>query len=336
MNTLIKEIDSDYGVLVSKNEQIIYENYVGNNKHTRFRVMSLSKPITAMAIFILLQQNKLKLTDTIDKFDINIPFCDKITINHLLFHTSGIYDFTSELYFKLNPRKLFNDVIKKYETKMIEFKTAISEINKHNPYFKPQKDPFKYEPKNYNNTGYDLLGYVIYAASGIKTDKFIKKYIFEPLNMNNSGFNCDKHVNESIPYEPGKIRGIKEQQNWYCGNAYVSCSLQDYDNFLTNYDSLLTNKYLSKYKKLYYFQTITIKDKKYKIFCHEGGGDFRHKHSVSTGKLIKYTPLSRSLMCSYLNKTDKINIIVSENHQNTNGFFANNYKNWASLVNIVL
>ena len=81
---------------------------------------------------------------------------------------------------------------------------------------------------------------------------------------------------------------------------------------------------------------LNIKNKKYKIFWHKGGGDFSHKHSVSTWKLIKYMSLSCSLMCSYLNKTNKINIIVSENYQNTNGFFANNYKNWASLVSIVL
>ena len=63
-----------------------------------------------MAIFILLQENKLNITDTIDNFNINIPYSNQITINHLLNHTSGIYDFSSELYFNLNPTELFNKI----------------------------------------------------------------------------------------------------------------------------------------------------------------------------------------------------------------------------------
>jgi len=86
MNTFIKQLNSNYGIIISKNNKIIYEKYVGNNKNTRFRIFSCSKPINALAIFVLAQQNKLKLTDTIDKFGINIPYNDKITINHLLNH----------------------------------------------------------------------------------------------------------------------------------------------------------------------------------------------------------------------------------------------------------
>ena len=142
MDDFIKKINSNYGILISVDGKIKYEKYVGNNKNTRFRVFSCSKPITAMAIFLLTQQNKLKLTDTIDKFCINIQNSDKISINHLLNHTSGVYDFSSELYFKLNPKKMFNEILEDYETNFIDFETTITEINKNKPYFKPQKDPF--------------------------------------------------------------------------------------------------------------------------------------------------------------------------------------------------
>jgi hypothetical protein len=291
MNELIKKINSNYGILVSNNNKIIYEKYVGNNKNTRFRVFSCSKPITAMAIFLLVQENKLKLTDTIDKFCVNIQNSDKITINHLLNHTSGVYDFSSELYFKLNPKKIFNEILVDYETKFIDFETTITEINKNEPYFKPQKDPFLVDLKNYNNTGYDLLGYIIYIVSGIKTNEFIKKYIFEPLKMNNSNFQHDKHQNESVPFENNKKMGIKEQQNWFCGNAYIVCILKDYNKFLSGYEKLLNKKYLDIYQKLYYFAKTTKNNKKYNWFSHEGGGDFNHLHSV--GK-EKYYPLSRT------------------------------------------
>jgi CubicO group peptidase (beta-lactamase class C family) len=104
MNNLTQELNSDYGIIITKNNTIIYEKYIGNIKDTKFRIFSCSKPITALAIFILLQQQKLKITDTIDKFNINIPYSNQITINHLLNHTSGIYDFSSELYFNQNPK----------------------------------------------------------------------------------------------------------------------------------------------------------------------------------------------------------------------------------------
>ena len=167
MNNFIKQLNSDYG--------IIYEKYVGNNKNTRFRVFSCSKPINALAIFVLAQQNKLKLTDTIHKFCINIPYNNRITINHLLNHTSGVYDFSSELYFNLNPKKMFDEILEENETKFVDFETTITEINKNKPYFKPQKNPFKVDLKNYSNTGYNILGYIIYVASGLKTDDFIKQ-----------------------------------------------------------------------------------------------------------------------------------------------------------------
>ena len=145
MDQLTKKINSDYGIIITQNNSIIYEKYVGNNKDTKFRIFSCSKPITAMAIFILLQENKLNLTDTIDKFNINIPYSNEITINHLLNHTSGIYDFSSELYFNLKPKKLFNkiskNVLETNETELINFETMINIINKNKePYFKPQSD----------------------------------------------------------------------------------------------------------------------------------------------------------------------------------------------------
>ena len=332
MNDLTKKLNSNYGILISNNDKIIYEKYVGNKKDTRFRIFSCSKPINAMAIFLLAQDNKLKLTDTIDKFCINIPYNDKITINHLLNHSSGIYDFSSELYFNLNPKNLFSTILEKNETKFIDFETTIQEINKNNPYFKPKK---KYDYVKYNNTAYDILGYIIYVASGIKTDEFIKQNIFNKLNMKESGFQYEKHQNESIPYENNKKQGIKEQQNWYCGNAQIVCVLRDYNKFLSGYDKLLNKKYLDIYQKLYYFLKQIINNKNYNIFSHNGGGDFSHEHSTSKGKQIKYNPLSGTFTVRFFNDDNKINIIMSENYHNTNGFFSNNIKNLNYLIKII-
>ena len=160
LNNLLQNIDSDYGILISKDNKVIYEKYKNNNKNTRFRIFSCSKPITGLAIVLLAQMGKLKLTDTIDKFCINIPYNNKIIINHLLYHSSGVYDFSSKLYFDLKPLDMFNNILKKYETKFVDFETTIQEINKNKPFFTPMKEPYEYIGKNYNNTGYDILGYI--------------------------------------------------------------------------------------------------------------------------------------------------------------------------------
>lgn len=233
-------------------------------------------------------------------------------------------------------KKMFDEILEENKTKFVDFETMITEINKNKPYFKPQKNPFKVDLKNYNNTGYDILGYIIYVVSGLKTDDFIKQNIFNKLKMKDSGFQYEQHPNESIPYENNKKQGIKEQQNWFCGNAQIVCTLRDYNIFLSSYDKLLNKKYLSIYQKLYYFREFNKNSKKYNMFAHEGAGDFSHKHSTSKGKYIKYYPLTRTLMVKYYNEEDEINIIMSENYQNTNGFFSNNYTNWIDMIDNII
>jgi len=343
MNELIEKIDSNYGLLITANNKIIYEKYVGrpkvtlcqegNNSKTRFRIFSCSKPVTAMAIIILAQMKKIKLTDTIDKFCINVPHNDVITINHLLYHTSGVYDFSSELYFKLNPKKLFDKILGEYETKFVDFETHVQEINKNEPYFTPLKKSHDFDFKNYNNTGYDILGYIIYCASGMKTDEFIRKNIFNKLNMKNSGFQHEKHENESIPYENNKKQAIKEQQNWFCGNAYIVCTLRDYNKYLSNYEKLLEPKYLEMYKKLYFFGKINKNNKDYNYFVHRGAGDFRRQHSI--GK-EEYYPLSRTTAMKFFNEDKNVNVIVSENYPTNNGFFAHGQKNWNLIIENIM
>ena len=163
MNEILNDVDSDYGILISKTNKIIYEKYQNNKPSTRFRVFSMSKPITGYAIMALVQMNKLKLNDTIDKFNIDIKYANEITILHLLQHSSGVYDFASELFFKQNPKELFDSIQINNTTKFIDIYRYLNEMKK-KPQFRPMKT-IKYHKKNYNNTGYDLLGYIIYLVT---------------------------------------------------------------------------------------------------------------------------------------------------------------------------
>src|SRR3954470_17987783 len=74
-----------------------YSQINGNEKkpltvETKYRIGSITKTFTAVMIFQLVEEGKLKLTDTLDKFFPQIPNAAKITIAHILAHRSGIHD----------------------------------------------------------------------------------------------------------------------------------------------------------------------------------------------------------------------------------------------------
>jgi len=284
------------GIFMSHNGKKLYEKYLGNTKHTQFRIFSLSKPIVALAIIILVKNNLLKLNDTIDKFGINIPYSERITILFLLNHRSGIYDFVSELYFKHIPQKIYDKILSKYKTKLLQFDMYINEINKNKPCSTPNKK-FKY-----NNTGYDILGYIIYIVTGIHTDTWIRKNIFRKLNMNESNFQFDNIKLESVPYKTNGKRGVKENYNWFGGNAFIISTLRDYDKFMSGYDKLLTMDTLNLYEKLYFF----TKTKFGLTFTGHGARDFEINHH-------KYNELSLSFAIRYCNIG--VNIILHQNKE---------------------
>jgi CubicO group peptidase (beta-lactamase class C family) len=88
-------------VRVTKGDRVVYENAFGladralgvrNTLQTKFQIASLSKPITATAILLLVQDGKIALDDKLAKFVPDFPNADKITIEELLTHYSGLGD----------------------------------------------------------------------------------------------------------------------------------------------------------------------------------------------------------------------------------------------------
>ena len=86
-------------ILITRNGQILLkkgygianlEHVVPNTPHTKFHIASVSKPFTAAAIMILEEKGLLSVQDSLTKFIPDYPNAEKITIHHLLMHTSGI------------------------------------------------------------------------------------------------------------------------------------------------------------------------------------------------------------------------------------------------------
>jgi CubicO group peptidase (beta-lactamase class C family) len=150
---------------------------VPNTPETVFRLGSITKQFTAMAIMILQERGKLRVSD---------PFCkhltdcaaawEPLTIRHLLTHTSGIPSYTG---FPDFPRTAVlptsaADMVGMLKDKPLEFAPG--------------------EKFAYSNSGYFLLGLVIERASGKSYADFLQEAIFAPLAMNQTGYDTPARI----------------------------------------------------------------------------------------------------------------------------------------------
>jgi CubicO group peptidase (beta-lactamase class C family) len=172
--------------LIAKKGQIIYKKAFGManlelnipmQPDNVFRIGSISKQFTAVAILQLMEQGKLGLQDDITKFIPDYPtHGHKITIEHLLTHTSGIKSYTGMKDFEAISR------LDKKPEELIAF-------------FKNQ--PMEFAPGtkwNYNNSGYFLLGYIIEKVSGKPYPEYVEQNFFKTLGMTNSYYGSDSKV----------------------------------------------------------------------------------------------------------------------------------------------
>ena len=156
---------------------------------TKFRIGSITKQFTAASILLLEERGKLKTDDPVKKYMPDAPAAwDKVTIFHLLTHTSGIPSFTS-----------FPDLPKR----QLEAMTPQQLVD----WFRDK--PLEFEPGtkwNYSNSGYVLLGYLIEKISGQSYADFVQQNIFTPLGMKDSGYDSNSAIIErrAAGYAPGK------------------------------------------------------------------------------------------------------------------------------------
>jgi CubicO group peptidase (beta-lactamase class C family) len=183
--------------LVAQNGQIIYKKAFGManlelnvpmQPDMVFRIGSITKQFTAIAILQLLEQGKLDLQDDITRFLPDYPTQGyKITIEHLLTHTSGIKSYTNVPEFAQYMRidKSPAEVINTFKNLPMEFAPGTR--------------------WNYNNSGYFLLGYIIEKASGRTYPKYLEDNFFKPLGMTNSYFGSDTKIikNRAAGYQAG-------------------------------------------------------------------------------------------------------------------------------------
>lgn len=169
-------------VVVAKNGEVQFEKAYGlasrrfgvpNKTSTRYNVGSITKDFTKVAIGQLAQAGKLKLDVPIATYLPSYPNQDvaqKVTIQQLVDHRSGLGDIFTPRFF---------------ETNTMRYRTLQSYID----FF--ASDPLQYEPgkgQRYSNYGYVVLGAIIEAVSGENYFDYIQRHVFDPAGMSGSGF----------------------------------------------------------------------------------------------------------------------------------------------------
>jgi CubicO group peptidase (beta-lactamase class C family) len=143
-----------------------------NTPQTKFLIGSITKQFTATAILQLQEQGKLSVSDPITKHLAWYPQNpgDRVTIHHLLTHTSGIPSYTDDaaLMARRSVEMPVPELVATFEDK-----------------------PLLFEPGaqwQYSNSGYVLLGLIVEAASGQSYEQYLQEHFFTPLKMTGTGY----------------------------------------------------------------------------------------------------------------------------------------------------
>ena len=180
------------------------ERKLPNRLDTKFNLASMNKMFTAVAITQLAQQGKLKLTDTVGKLLPDYPnrqVATKVTVHHLLTHTSGLRSYWNARYRAT--------------------KDSLRRLSDFLPLF--ASDKLSFEPGarfQYSNNGYIVLGLIIEKVSGQSYDDYVRDHIYRPAGMVNTAFyDTDQAVpNLAVGYTESDATGVPSlgpaRPNW--------------------------------------------------------------------------------------------------------------------------
>ncbi|HKL08432.1 MAG TPA: serine hydrolase domain-containing protein [Bacteroidales bacterium] len=192
--SIIENNDKGMGsISIVKNGKEVYQNTVGYlnikkqipiNKNTKFRIGSISKTFTATIIIKLVEQDKLSLDTKLAKFFPQITNAEKITIEHLLKHRSGIYNFTNATdYVSWMEQSITRDEL-------------LKKIAANGNVFDPD------EKTEYSNANFVLLSFIAEDLTGKDFSEILKDFITQPCALKHTYFGSaiKTENNEALSY----------------------------------------------------------------------------------------------------------------------------------------
>jgi len=247
MTTFSENGQFNGSVLVAEKGKVIYKKGFGyanmvwnipNKPDTKFRIGSITKQFVSMQIMQLVEEGKInldgKLTDYLPKYRKDTG--EKITIHHLLTHTSGIPSYTGYPGFWSDSTRNHYQIeymVKNFHSGDLEFEPGS-----------------KYR---YNNTGYFLLAVIIEKVTGKSFEENLQERIIKPLQMNNSGVDRNEVIleNKAAGYMKS-LTGLVNDPYFYMPNALGAGNMYSTVEDLYLWDRALHSKKLlsKKYKNI--------------------------------------------------------------------------------------
>jgi CubicO group peptidase (beta-lactamase class C family) len=261
---------------------------IQNTPATIYHMASVSKQFTAYCIVLLARQGKLKLDDDIREYLPWFPYLgDKITIRHLLNHTSGIRDQWQLL--AISGTRLEDVITQDQIIKVLSNQQALN--------FKPG---FEYR---YCNSGYTMLAEIVKSVTGKSLRQFADSVIFKPLGMKNTHFHDDySEIVKNRSYSYNRIskdqfaNSVLSYSN--AGATSLFTTINDMSNWIMNFyqpkagdqqdiDQLTERGKLNSGKEINYAMGISTDPYKgFKQFSH-GGSDAGYRTFMSVFPDIK-------------------------------------------------
>ena len=265
-------------VIITKSGQVLFKGARGlanvelgiplTTDHV-FRLGSITKQFTAAAIMMLQEQNKLNINDDIHKYVPDFPTeGNKVTIENLLTHTSGIANYTED-----------GDLFQKEIQVPTDIDQMLTRFSKHPM---PLKTGVA---MRYSNTGYVILGKIIEVASGQSYADFIETQIFKKLGMKSSRYGGSQII-------PNRASGYDMSPNGVVNASYIDMMwphaagslLSTVDDLDLWFKALRSGKLLTKesYQKM--IQPFKLND----------GSLSNYGYGLGISKLNKYDAISHS------------------------------------------
>ncbi len=228
---LIKEFGDEFGysVLVYDEKSILFEKIFGKidslrtktpDAQTLFNIASVSKSFTAIGIMRLIEQNKIRLNDTIGVFFDNVPIDKKsITISHLLCHKSGF-----QQNYVCDGKTNSSDALKALLADTLGSDPGIG--------------------FDYSNQNYEMLALIMEKITHTTYENFIRRQILKPLKMKNTFFWDEVRNCKNIAEKNRIITDSIMQRNWgYIGSGGIYSTPTDLYKFI---NAVINSRLISK------------------------------------------------------------------------------------------
>ena len=197
---LIEKNEKGMGSLsIFKEGEEVYQNTIGYldvankvpaNNESVYRIGSISKTFTATIIMQLVEEDKLNLDTKLAEFYPDLPQADSISMEHLLRHQSGLFNFTNA------------DEYQDYMTEPRSHEQMLQMIKENGTVFEPG------EQASYSNTNYVLLSYIAEKVDGKDFGNILEDRITNPLGLEKT------HYGDSIETNKGEALSYKRLSHW--------------------------------------------------------------------------------------------------------------------------